>query len=119
MNISSSTAFRCSAPAPSLCAGLRSKVQDGIFFVGDIGCVLCILGVIIQSLAESAMAILGCKLVSTLGLGLGHVLAPVFVAEIAPDELRGVYFTLTNTMIVSGQWGCALVAYGGSFIASD
>ncbi|KAG7139016.1 Sugar transport protein MST3 like [Verticillium longisporum] len=99
-------------------AGFASDIL-GRRLVIYIGCVLCIVGVVVQSFAESAMTIFGGKLVSTLGFGLGHVLAPVFVAEIAPDELRGICLTLINTMIVLGQWGCALVAYGGSFIASD
>ncbi|KAG7116774.1 Sugar transport protein MST3 like [Verticillium longisporum] len=99
-------------------AGFASDIL-GRRLVIYIGCVLCIVGVVVQSFAESAITIFGGKLVSTLGFGLGHVLAPVFVAEIAPDELRGICLTLINTMIVLGQWGCALVAYGGSFIASD
>ncbi|KAF4924043.1 Sugar transport protein MST3 [Colletotrichum viniferum] len=65
------------------------------------------------------MMLFGGKLISTVGYGLGHTLGPVYVAEIAPDSLRGVCLILINTMIVLGQWSCALVGYGGSFIGSD
>lgn len=84
-----------------------------------IGCVLCIIGVFVQTFTTSAMVIFGGKLISTLGFGLGHALAPVFVAEIAPDEVRGICLALINSMIVIGGWSCSLVAYGGSFINND
>jgi hypothetical protein len=34
------------------------------------------------------------KFFNTLGFGLGHNVAPVYVAEIAPDKIRGVCLTL-------------------------
>lgn len=83
------------------------------------GCVLCIAGIIVQGFANSILMLFGGKLISTVGYGLGHALGPVYVAEIAPDSLRGVCLILINTMIVIGQWSCALVGYGGSFIRSD
>ncbi|KAH7160656.1 maltose permease [Dactylonectria macrodidyma] len=83
------------------------------------GCLLCIAGILVQTFATSIMMIFGGKLISTLGFGLGHALAPVFVAEIAPDHIRGFCLILINTMIVIGQWACALVAYGGTFIHND
>ncbi|EEY16599.1 maltose permease [Verticillium alfalfae VaMs.102] len=72
----------------------------GRLLVLYIGCIPCVVGVVVQSFAESAMTIFGGKLVSTLGFGLGHVLAPVFIAKIAPKELRGACLTLINNMIV-------------------
>ncbi|RTE75803.1 hypothetical protein BHE90_009732 [Fusarium euwallaceae] len=84
-----------------------------------VGCFLCITGILVQGFCTSIMMLFGGKLTSTLGFGLGHSLAPVFVAEIAPDELRGVCLTLINTMIVIGAWGCSLVGYGGTFIDGD
>lgn len=84
-----------------------------------IGCVLCIIGVFVQTFTTSAIVIFGGKLISTLGFGLGHSLSPVFVAEIAPDEMRGVCLALINSMIVIGGWSGALVAYGGWFNNND
>ncbi|RNJ59381.1 hypothetical protein D7B24_002759 [Verticillium nonalfalfae] len=82
-------------------AGFASDIL-GRLLVIYIGCILCIVGVVVQSFAESAMTIFGGKLVSSLGFGLGHVLAPVFIAKIASDELRGACLTLINNMIVLG-----------------
>ncbi|OLN83294.1 General alpha-glucoside permease 3 [Colletotrichum chlorophyti] len=84
-----------------------------------LGCVLCVAGIIVQFFSTSIMMLFAGKIVSTVGFGLGHSLAPVYVAETAPDSLRGICLVLINTMIVVGQWSCALVGYGGSFIRSD
>ncbi|KAL0932293.1 maltose permease [Colletotrichum truncatum] len=84
-----------------------------------IGCGLCIAGILVQGFSNSIMMLFGGKLISTVGYGLGHTLGPVYVAEIAPDSLRGVCLILINTMIVLGQWACALIGYGGSFIKND
>ncbi|KAI8294058.1 General alpha-glucoside permease [Colletotrichum sp. SAR 10_98] len=114
---------------------LNASTTIGVFvaayttgFISDIigrrlvvllGCGLCIAGIMVQGFSNSIMMLFGGKLISTVGYGLGHTLGPVYVAEIAPDSLRGVCLILINTMIVLGQWSCALVGYGGSFIESD
>ncbi|KAJ0329161.1 hypothetical protein COL5a_004395 [Colletotrichum fioriniae] len=100
------------------CTGFISDII-GRRMVVICGCVLCIAGIIVQGFANSILMLFGGKLISTVGYGLGHALGPVYVAEIAPDSLRGVCLILINTMIVIGQWSCALVGYGGSFIRSD
>ncbi|KAL2880354.1 hypothetical protein SGCOL_004407 [Colletotrichum sp. CLE4] len=100
------------------CTGFISDII-GRRMVVICGCVLCIAGIIVQGFSNSILMLFGGKLISTVGYGLGHALGPVYVAEIAPDALRGVCLILINTMIVIGQWSCALVGYGGSFIKSD
>lgn len=59
-----------------------------------IGSVICIGGIIVQYFSTSIMMLFGGKLMATLGFGLGHSLAPVFVAELAPVKLRGFCLTL-------------------------
>ncbi|KAK1623825.1 maltose permease [Colletotrichum phormii] len=99
------------------CTGFISDII-GRRMVVICGCVLCITGIIVQGFSNSILKLFGGKLISTVGYGLGHALGPVYVAEIAPDALRGGSdsLILINTMIVIGQWSCALVGYGGSFI---
>ncbi|KAK7424203.1 hypothetical protein QQZ08_008691 [Neonectria magnoliae] len=98
---------------------LNAATYGGIFlpafttgFISDIwgnrkvifvGCLLCI------AFATAIMMIFGGKLISTVGYGMGHALAPMFVAEIAPDDIRGFCLILVNAMIVLGQWACAPV----------
>jgi SP family general alpha glucoside:H+ symporter-like MFS transporter len=55
---------------------------------------ICITGILVQGFSTSIMMLFGGKFVSTFGFGLGHALAPVYVAEIAPDSIRGVCLAL-------------------------
>jgi SP family general alpha glucoside:H+ symporter-like MFS transporter len=58
------------------------------------GCLLCIVGIFVQGFANFIMMLIGGKLISILGYGLGHALSHVYVAEIVPDNLRGICLTL-------------------------
>ncbi|TDZ34380.1 Major facilitator-type transporter ecdC [Colletotrichum spinosum] len=100
------------------CTGFVSDII-GRRLVVLVGCALCIAGILVQSFSNSIMMLFGGKLLSTIGYGLGHALGPVYVAEIAPDSFRGVCLILINTMIVIGQWSCALIGFAGSRIQSQ
>ncbi|KAJ9144579.1 Maltose permease [Pleurostoma richardsiae] len=79
-----------------------------------LGCVVCVAGVLVQYFSKTILHLFGGKVVATFGFGLGHSLGPVFVAELAPVQLRGMCLTLVNTMIVLGQWLNSLVVYACS-----
>ncbi|KAF7558170.1 hypothetical protein G7Z17_g107 [Cylindrodendrum hubeiense] len=81
--------------------------------------VLCIAGVIVQYFSHTIATLFGGKLLGTFGFGLGHSLGPVFVAEMAPNKLRGTCLILVNTMIVIGQWLNSLVVYACSDRTTD
>lgn len=57
-------------------------------------CCVCIGGIIMQAYSTSIPMLFGGKLISVFGFGFGHSLAPVFVAEIAPPNLRGTALSL-------------------------
>jgi MFS family permease len=59
-----------------------------------VSALLCIAGVIIQILSTSIAMLFGGKLVSSVGFGLGLSSGPVYVAEIAPAEIRGICLTM-------------------------
>lgn len=59
-----------------------------------IGCIACVGGIVWQYFSNTVMMLWGGKLVATLGMGLGHSLGPVFVAELAPTRMRGICLTL-------------------------
>ncbi|KEZ39575.1 hypothetical protein SAPIO_CDS9481 [Scedosporium apiospermum] len=84
-----------------------------------LGCFLCVGGIVFQYHAGSIMQLYGGKITATFGLGLGHSLGPVFVAELAPVKVRGICLTLVNTMIVLGQWLNALCIYGSETLDGD
>lgn len=56
--------------------------------------VLCIAGVLVQYFSRTIITLFGGKLLGTFGFGLGHSLGPVFVAEMAPNKLRGTCLIL-------------------------
>ncbi|KAH7123244.1 general substrate transporter [Dactylonectria estremocensis] len=81
--------------------------------------VLCIGGIILQFFSKTIASLFGGKILGTFGFGLGHSLGPVFVAEMAPNKLRGTCLILINTMIVIGQWLSSLVVYACSDRTTD
>ncbi|CZR68320.1 related to MFS alpha-glucoside transporter [Phialocephala subalpina] len=111
-------AFTCGLFAASLTAGFASDIIGRKRTI-VLASTICVAGIFIQGFSTSIMMLFGGKFVSTFGFGLGHTLAPVYVAEIAPDSIRGVCLALVNGMIVIGQWLCALVGYGTSHIQND
>lgn len=67
-----------------------------------IGSIICCAGVLVQYYATSILMLFGGKLVATLGLGIGHSVAPVFVSELAPSSLRGICLALiVSTLLLT------------------
>ncbi|KAH3336053.1 hypothetical protein KXW81_002368, partial [Aspergillus fumigatus] len=77
-----------------------------------IGSIICCAGVMVQYYATSILMLFGGKLVATLGFGIGHSVAPVFVSELAPSSLRGICLAL---IVIGGQWLASLTVYGSTF----
>lgn len=71
-----------------------------------LACFICIAGVMVQYYAKSILNLFGGKLLGTFGFGLGHSLGPVFVAEMAPNKLRGTCLVLIVSVClsVSSTW---------------
>ncbi|KAH6887449.1 general substrate transporter [Thelonectria olida] len=84
-----------------------------------VAALLCVAGILVQYFSHDIPSLFGGKILGTFGFGLGHSLGPVFVAEMAPNKLRGTCLILINTMIVIGQWLNSLVVYGCSNLTDD
>ncbi|CAG8135031.1 unnamed protein product [Penicillium olsonii] len=56
------------------------------------------------------------KLLLGLSVGLSTVLPPLYVTENAPTALRSTFSSLTNVMIVFGQFCASMTGYGASNI---
>ncbi|KAL4811789.1 general substrate transporter [Aspergillus spinulosporus] len=76
---------------------------------------ICCAGVLVQYYSKSILMLFSGKVVATLGFGIGHSVAPVFISEIAPSSIRGICLALINTMIVCGQWLASLTVFGATF----
>jgi len=90
-------AFTCGLFIACFTAGFVSDIIGRRWTI-VIASIICIAGIFLQGFAESIIMLFGGKFVSSFGFGLGHTLAPVYVAEIAPDAIRGICLTL----VVSG-----------------
>ena len=91
-------AFTCGLFAASLTAGFASDIIGRKRTI-VLASIICVAGIFIQGFSTSIMMLFGGKFVSTFGFGLGHTLAPVYVAEIAPDSIRGVCLALVVSNI--------------------
>ncbi|MCJ1251125.1 myo-inositol transporter [Trapelia coarctata] len=79
------------------------------------GCVLFILGAVLQAAAYSLAQMTVGRLVVGLGVGSAAMIVPLYIAEVAPAKYRGRMIGLDNMSITGGQ----LVNYGiGAALAS-
>jgi MFS transporter, SP family, general alpha glucoside:H+ symporter len=86
-------AFSCGLFIAAFTAGFVSDMVGRRWTI-IAGSTICMAGIFVQGFADSIIMIFGGKFLSSLGFGLGHALAPVYVAEIAPDAIRGICLTL-------------------------
>src|SRR2546430_4672061 len=72
---------------------------------------LFLLSAIATGLAGSAGVFIVSRLVGGLAIGAASVLAPMYIAEVAPPQVRGRLASLQQMAIVSGVF-CALLSNG-------
>jgi MFS transporter, SP family, solute carrier family 2 (myo-inositol transporter), member 13 len=73
-----------------------------------LGCVLFIIGAILQATAFSLAQMTVGRLVVGLGVGSAAMIVPLYIAEVAPAKYRGRMIGLDNMSITGGQ----LISYG-------
>jgi len=73
-----------------------------------VGCVLFIIGAILQASAFSLAQMTVGRLVVGLGVGSAAMIVPLYIAEVAPAKYRGRMIGLDNMSITGGQ----LISYG-------
>lgn len=91
----------------AIAAGLtadRFGRKGGIY----VGCFLFTAGALIQAVAYSFAQMCVGRLVVGLGVGSAAMIAPLYIAEIAPTKYRGRMIGLNNMSITGGQ----VVSYG-------
>ncbi|KAJ5381137.1 uncharacterized protein N7496_003565 [Penicillium cataractarum] len=79
------------------------------------GCILFIIGAIIQATSFSIAQMTVGRLIVGLGVGSAAMIVPLYIAEVAPAKYRGRMISLDNLSITTGQ----LISYGiGAAFAS-
>ena len=73
-----------------------------------IGCILFIIGAILQATAFSLAQMTVGRLVVGFGVGSAAMIVPLYIAEVAPAKYRGRMIGLDNMSITGGQ----LISYG-------
>jgi len=71
--------------------------------------VIFILGAILMAAAPDPYVLIAGRLLVGLGVGIASVTAPVYIAEVAPSEIRGSLVSTNVLMITGGQFVSYLV----------
>ena len=81
--------------------------------------ILFTVGSIIQTASIAyAMLVIG-RLVGGLGIGMLSMVAPLYISEISPPEIRGTLLVLEELSIVSGIVIAFWITYGTRYIANE
>ena len=84
-----------------------------------IAAILFAIGSVIQTASVSyAMLVIG-RLVGGLGIGMLSMVAPLYISEISPPEIRGTLLVLEELSIVSGIVVAFWITYGTRYIANE
>lgn len=86
-------ALICGVFIASLASGIISDLLGRKWTI-FVAAIVCITGIFVQGFSNTVLDLFAGKLISAVGFGLAHAIAPVYVAEIAPDMLRGICLTL-------------------------
>ncbi|KAF7192851.1 Myo-inositol transporter 1 [Pseudocercospora fuligena] len=99
----------CSAGAfiGAIIAGLTAD-KFGRKIAIYVGCVLFVVGAILQAAAYSIAQMCVGRLVVGFGVGSAAMVVPLYIAEIAPTKVRGRLIGLNNMSITGGQ----VISYG-------
>ena len=71
-----------------------------------------LLGSLVLSAASSLVALIGGRLVVGIGIGIGSMVVPMYISEIAPPDQRGTLVTINNVFCPGGQFVAACVSAG-------
>ena len=72
-------------------------------------CVVFAVGAAVMGLAPTLVVLVIGRLIAGLGVGIASMTVPVYIAECAPEELRGAMVSLDVMLITTGQFVAYLV----------
>ncbi|ETS78546.1 hypothetical protein PFICI_10608 [Pestalotiopsis fici W106-1] len=81
--------------------------------------VIFIIGSAIQTGSMNYSTLLGGRFVGGIGVGMLAMVAPLYISELAPPEIRGTLLVLQELSIVTAIVVAFYTTYGTRFIASD
>ncbi|KAK5163455.1 uncharacterized protein LTR77_010637 [Saxophila tyrrhenica] len=82
-------------------------------------CIVSFIGVALQTSAvESAQFTIG-RIITYAMTGMAVVVVPIYQSEVAPPQLRGMFASTIQGMIVLGQVIAAVISYGTQRLSTD
>lgn len=75
-------------------------VASFLFFIGSV----------VMAIAMDKWILLAGRAIAGAGIGLASMVVPMYIAEVAPDDVRGSLVTLNNCFITGGQFIAAVLA---------
>lgn len=75
-----------------------------------------ILGSVLMGIAWNEIILLAGRLVVGAAVGLASMTVPMYIAEVAPSNIRGQLVMINMCCITGGQFFASIIAYGCSFI---
>ncbi len=98
------------AAAGALTAG-RFADRFGRLFTMKVAAVLFLLSALVTGLAPNLLVLVIGRIIGGVGVGVASVIAPAYIAEVAPARIRGRLGSLQQLAIVSGIFLSLLVDY--------
>mmetsp|Transcript_7407 Transcript_7407/g.11063 ORF Transcript_7407/g.11063 Transcript_7407/m.11063 type:complete len:576 (-) Transcript_7407:92-1819(-) len=80
-----------------------------------IACLVFIIGAGIMTVSPTFSSLLLGRIVTGIGVGMAMMIAPIYIAELAPPDIRGALVSLTDVSINFG----ILLGYGGSILFDE
>ena len=71
---------------------------------------LFFIGSVVMAIATGKWILLLGRAIAGAGIGLASMVVPMYIAEVAPDDVRGSLVTLNNCAITGGQFIAAVLA---------
>lgn len=81
--------------------------------------VIFLLGSALQTGAMSFEMLVGARFVGGFGVGMLAMVAPLYISEIAPPEIRGTLLVLQELAIVTAVVVAFYITYGTRYISSE
>lgn len=81
------------------------------------GAVIFVLGAVIQAVSFSVAQMAVGRAVIGLGVGVGAMVVPIYISEVAPSKLRGRLITLQELCITGAQFLSSVLNYGFQHVA--
>lgn len=84
-----------------------------------IGCIIMLVGVVLQSISTGFGMFLGARFLIGFGVAIAHGASPLLITELAHPEHRAIFTTIYNTTWYAGSIVAAWLTYGTDHLSNN